>query len=107
MGEVMLDTKMVNNTRAKCYEYYFVGELAAFVDYKLHDRVLSLIHTEVIPQFEGKGMAATLVRGILDEATAEGLQVLPYCTYVSGFISKHRDEYLELVPAGRRIDFSL
>ncbi|MDD2819297.1 MAG: GNAT family N-acetyltransferase [Candidatus Nanopelagicales bacterium] len=103
----MRDTKLENNAKAKCYEYYFVGELAAFEDYKLDGTVLSLLHTRVIPEYEGQGMAETLVRGILDEAKAKNLQVLPVCEYVAGFIGKHQDEYLELVPAGKRSEFKL
>jgi hypothetical protein len=106
-GVAMRDTKIENNVRAKCYEYYLVGELAAFADYSLDGNILSLVHTRVIPEYEGKGVAQTLVRGILDEAKASNLQVLPVCEYVAAFIGKNQDEYLELVPAGKRADFKI
>lgn len=103
----MRDTKLENNVRAKCYEYYLVGELAAFEDYSLDGSVLSLLHTRVIPEYEGQGVAETLVRGILDEAKSKNLQVLPVCEYVAGFIGKHQDEYLGLVPVDKRAQFKL
>jgi predicted GNAT family acetyltransferase len=46
------------------------------------------------------------VRASLDEARARHLVVLPYCPFVQGWITEHR-EYADLIPAGRRDQFGL
>ena len=59
-------------------------------------------HTEVHPQFEGKGYGSTLIRGILDKARAEGKSVIPICPFAAAFVRRHA-EYHDLV----RHDFKL
>lgn len=98
---------LVDNTEEHRYEYYVDGALAAVEDYTREADVISFTHTEALPGFSGSGAARELVRGILDEATTRGLQVLPYCGYVAAFIGKHADEYVRLVPVDRRAEFGL
>jgi predicted GNAT family acetyltransferase len=42
----------------------------------------------------------------LRDARAEGLQVLPFCSYVSHYIGKH-EELRDLVPEDRRAEFGI
>ena len=58
-------------------------------DYRLVDGVMHLIHTEVPPALEGRGIAARLVQAALDHAQAEGLKVLPRCSYVRAYMRRH------------------
>ena len=44
--------------------------------------------------------------GVLDEAREAGTAVLPFCPFVNGYISRHR-EYVELVPEEFRTEFGL
>ena len=46
-------------------------------------------HTEVPPQDEGQGIAATLVRAALDDTKARGLRIVPACSYVVAFVRRH------------------
>ena len=48
-------------------------------------------NTEVADRFQGMGLASKLARGVLDEARARGLAVLPYCPYIKSWIAKHPD----------------
>jgi predicted GNAT family acetyltransferase len=64
------------------------------------------MHTEVLPRFEGRGLAGELTAAVLDQAREEGLDVLPFCPYVKSYIAKH-PEYTDLVPAERRAEFEL
>ena len=74
------------------------GELA-MIEYTRPDaRTLDLYRTFVPPAGRGHGLAALLVRAALDHAAAEGLRVIPTCSYVAGFIDKH-PEYEPLVHA--------
>lgn len=54
-----------------------------------HGNRLVLVHTEVPPAYRGKGAASRLVRGVLDQARAEGAVVVPICPFVKAFLRKH------------------
>jgi uncharacterized protein len=104
----MDETPVVTDNPARSrYEMHVGGELAGFVDYQLHDDpVISLVHTEVKPKFQGAHLATQLARFALDDARDRQLAVLPSCSYVNGWIKKHPD-YADLVPPDRRPQFGL
>ncbi len=53
-------------------------------------------HTFVPPAHRGKGHADVLVRAALDHARREGWKIVPSCSYVRGYVQRHR-EYQDLV----------
>ncbi|CAG6397198.1 N-acetyltransferase [Streptomyces cocklensis] len=77
---------------------------AGFAEYHLYGNEIAFIHTEVDPRFGGRGLGGILVRGALDAARDRGLEVLPFCPFVRGWIGRH-PEYRELVPEGQRARF--
>jgi predicted GNAT family acetyltransferase len=81
------------------YEIRVGGELAGFVDYRLHGEVIKLVHTEVDPAFQGAGLAGRLAEASLDDARARHLAVLPSCPYIRSWIARHPG-YADLVPEG-------
>jgi len=81
---------------ARRYELRSGEEVVGFVDYRLAGDVITLVHTEVDPAHSGRGHAATLARGALDDARSRGLAVVPSCPYVASYIDKH-PEYADLV----------
>jgi predicted GNAT family acetyltransferase len=97
---------LTDNPAASRYELHVDGKLAGFVDYRLRGEVISLVHTEVEPAFQGAHLATHLARFSLDDARKRGLAVLPYCPYINAWIKKHPD-YTDLVPQDRRADFGL
>jgi uncharacterized protein len=101
---------VTDNPSASRYEMHVTptGKLAGFVEYKLreHETVISLVHTEIEPAFQGKGLATRLARFSLDDARKRGLAVLPFCPYINSWIKKH-PEYADLVPQDRRGEFGL
>jgi predicted GNAT family acetyltransferase len=78
------------------YEIEVDGQVAGFLLYRVEPGVLELVHTDVDPRWEGKGVGATLVAGALDDVRGRGLTVRPYCPFVAAFIRRH-PEYEELV----------
>ena len=56
-----------------------------------HDRDGSRIftHTEVPPADEGRGLGAKLVRAALDDTKAQGLKIVPACSFVEAFVRRH------------------
>ena len=109
MDSAATDAPVVtDNPAASRYELHVGSELAGIVTYQLrkHDTVISLLHTEVEPAFQGAHLATHLARYSLDDARGRGLSVLPFCPYVASWIKKHPD-YADLVPQDRRADFGL
>jgi predicted GNAT family acetyltransferase len=78
------------------YEIEVDGEVAGFLMYRVESGVLELVHTDVDPKWEGKGVGAALVQGALDDVRARGLKVRPYCPFVAAYIRRH-PEYEDLV----------
>ncbi len=58
-------------------------------DYRLVDGVMTVTHTEVPPNLQGRGIAAALVRALLDHAAAHGLKVRPLCSYARAYMQRH------------------
>ncbi|GMA38989.1 N-acetyltransferase [Mobilicoccus caccae] len=88
--------QVTKNEQAGRYEAHIDGELAGFAEYERSEGVVEFPHTVTEPEFGGRGVASALARTSLDEARAEGLQVIPSCSFYAGWISKH-PEYADLV----------
>ncbi|WP_017581292.1 GNAT family N-acetyltransferase [Nocardiopsis valliformis] len=73
---------------------------AGLVQYIRTDELVAFVHTEVSPEYEGRGVGSALVRTALDEARSAGLGVLPTCPYFAGWIARH-PEYRDLVYRSR------
>jgi len=82
------------------------GRRAGYAAYRRHPEAIAYTHTEIEPEFEGRGLGGKLVRAALDKARAEGVAVLPYCPFVREYVERHPDQ-LDLVPEGRREEFGL
>lgn len=99
----MVNIEFVDNPDASRYELHSDRELLGFIDYRLHDDVITMVHTEVDPAHSSSGHAATLSRSALDDARSRGLKVVPSCSYVASYIGKH-PEYADLVARGAPTD---
>lgn len=73
--------------------------LAGLAAYRLSDNQIVLTHTEVEPDYEGKGVGSRLARAALDDARGRGLGVVPVCPFIKGWIDRHPD-YADLVHDG-------
>ena len=81
------------------YEGHIDGVLAGMLDYKVRRDRIALIHTEVLPAYEGRGVAAAIVRFALDDARERGLRVIATCPYVQSYLARHPDD-LDIVVGG-------
>ena len=78
------------------YELVLDDDVVGEILYRLTSDHVVLLHTEVLPSFEGKGLGARLVAGALDDIRARGLHVVPFCPFVRSYIRGHPD-YADLV----------
>ena len=68
----------------------------AFSEYRRDGGVITIMHTEVPKELNGKGIGSKLMRGILELVRAEGARVKPLCPFAKGYIDKH-PEYADLL----------
>jgi predicted GNAT family acetyltransferase len=84
----MNDNHITDNKEAQRFEMP-AGNGLAFIAYRWHHERLALMHTEVPPEAEGKGIAGTLARYVLEKAKKENIKIDVYCPYVSAYIKRH------------------
>jgi predicted GNAT family acetyltransferase len=65
----------------------------AVLDYRLEGSTIYFLHTGVPPEYEGKGIGSRLARAGLDFARQNGYQIVAYCSFIDGYLSRH-PEYL-------------
>lgn len=68
----------------------------AVLEYRLEEGGMVITHTGVPDAIGGRGIAAVLTRAALEHARAQGLKVIPACTYAAAFIRRH-GEYADLL----------
>ncbi len=98
--------KVEDNRDRERFEIRVDGRRAGYSNYTRKPGLIDITHTEIEPEFEGRGLGSTLIRESLAIARAEGASVLPHCPFVREYISRHPAE-LDLVPAERRAQFDL
>jgi predicted GNAT family acetyltransferase len=83
------------NTSRRRFELEADGYVA-FSDYSRNNGVLTIVHTKVPKELEGRGIGSRLVRGELKIARELGLKVVPKCSFVKAYIDKH-PEFADLL----------
>jgi len=74
------------------------GKDLAVAYYRLEPGIITLTHTEVPAALWGQGIGPQLIRGALEAARADGLKVVPRCSFVSAYLRKN-PEFNDMVRA--------
>ena len=83
------------------YEVVVDGELAGVLEYVVKRGRIALVHTEVRPEYAGRGLGSKLVRFALDDARRRGLRVIAICPYVQDYLTRHPEDHDIVVGGGR------
>lgn len=78
------------------YQVFVDDALAGFAEYHAQPGLITVLHTEVDPAFEGRGVGSDLVRGMLEDIRLRDARVYPICPFVRAFLQRH-PEYADLV----------
>lgn len=90
MGEVQL------NSQKNRFELE-VDHIIAVIEFeKIEPNILDLIHTVVPKELGGQGIGSKLVKGTLQYIRDNNLKLIPTCSFVENYISKH-PEWNDLV----------
>jgi hypothetical protein len=90
----MTDTVRDNKARHR-FEIDVDGGVAV-ANYRLEPGAVALTHTEVPGPLQGQGIGSRLVRAVLEKIRADGLKVVPRCSFVSAYLARH-PEFNDLV----------
>ena len=77
--------------------YIMKGEdQLAEMEVAVSDSNMTVYHTEVVPEAEGKGLAKKLLAAMSDYARKNGLKVIPLCPYVHTQFKRHPQAYADI-----------
>jgi predicted GNAT family acetyltransferase len=68
----------------------------AKLNYRREGGAVDLIHTEVPAIYQGQGLGGKLATAALEWARANGLKVIPSCSYIRSYVAKH-PEFADLL----------
>lgn len=80
--------EITDNTAQNRYEQLIDGQLCV-ADYRRDDTTLSITHVGVPPSLRGQGIAAQLMAGVVRDAKARGLSIIPVCPYAATYLQRH------------------
>jgi uncharacterized protein len=102
----MENLSIADNPGAHRFELKKDGVVAARSEYNLLKGAVLFTHTEVMPEYEGQGLGSKLAKFALDDVRGRGLQVIPVCPFIAGYVRKH-PEYLDMVSETSRLAYKL
>lgn len=73
-----------------------IGEMVMAVK----DGVMTVYHTEVAPEAEGRGLAKILLEAMVVYARQHQLKVVPLCVFVQAQFKRHPDQYADIWQKG-------
>lgn len=79
---------VTHRPEAQCFEALVEGQRCV-ADYRLAGQIVSMTHTVVPSNLEGRGIAAALVNAALVWAQTQGFKVDPVCSYVRVYLKRH------------------
>ena len=97
-----MSLQIQDNAEEHRYEALVDGKLAGFIQYRLQDERMTMVHTEVEPTYEGQGVGSELAKFALEDARERGLKVVPRCPFIARYVRRQPDLYLDLVPESMR-----
>src|SRR5438067_9179929 len=83
-------TSVEKNESQSRYELRLAGEVIGIADYFVRDGRVVFPHTEIVPQYRGRGYGDRLVRAALEDVRDSGSHVVARCWFVADFIQLHR-----------------
>ena len=76
------------NETAKQFEIHADGQMAT-IAYKEEHFTITLLHTEVPPELEGRGVATAIIEKTLTYIEKNHLRLIPLCPFIITYIKRH------------------
>jgi predicted GNAT family acetyltransferase len=88
----MKELTVADNVEKRRYEAHLGSELAGYIAYYHEPGRMMLLHTEVLPAFEGQGIASRLVAAALADIRERELSLVPSCPFVRSYLERHPED---------------
>ena len=93
----METTEIILNHNNRGEIQLFSGEQkAGKMDIAVTNHKLFVYHTEVDPQYEGRGFAKILLEKLVSHARSNALKIVPLCPYVNMQFKRHPESYSDV-----------
>jgi uncharacterized protein len=79
------------------YELRLSERMIGLAAYRRRDGRIAFTHTEVAEPWEGRGFGSRLAGAALEDASRQGLAIVPLCPFIARYIERH-PEYEALIP---------
>jgi predicted GNAT family acetyltransferase len=89
------DLRVVDNPLDERYEAWLDGVRVGFSQYRRVGDRLTFLHTEVDPEYEGRGIGGRLAAGALDDVRARALTFAVKCPFIAAYLARH-PEYQDM-----------
>jgi predicted GNAT family acetyltransferase len=97
---------VIHNHTDQRFEIRLDDGSLAFADYRPMQGKVMFAHTVVPPHHEGRGIGSALAKASLDWARAEGLQVVPACSFYATYMQRHAETH-DLLDHGFRSSLAI
>ena len=87
--------QVIHNAPANRFEVELPGDPAVLI-YMIKADIMVLMHTEVPPAYEGRGIAAMMARAALEYAREKQFKVRSFCSYTTRYIERHKEYHVLL-----------
>lgn len=84
--------RVVDNPAELRYELWVDGARVGFIAYRREPASVVLVHTDIDPADEGRGLGSQLVAGALDDIRSRGLGLVPLCPFVAAYLRRHPEQ---------------
>ncbi len=84
-----MSAEVRDNPDAKRYELVVDGDVAGELVYRLRSDAVVLVHTEVSPRLEGRGLGSRLVADALADIRERRLRPVAVCPFARAYMQRH------------------
>ncbi len=96
-----MEVKIKENKEKKRFEAEVENKLA-LIEYIRAEDKMYLTHTEVPSELEGKGIASSMAKQVLQQIKDENLKLVPLCPFVASYVKRH-PEWKEILAEGYKV----
>ncbi|MEY4249301.1 MAG: hypothetical protein RJA87_934 [Pseudomonadota bacterium] len=82
-------SSVVDRAERQRYELVVEGSVL-FADYQRQSGQIMITHVETPLALRGRGLAAVLMQGLVEDAEGRGLQIVPICSYAQDWMRRNR-----------------
>ncbi|MCQ3814001.1 MAG: N-acetyltransferase [Acidimicrobiia bacterium] len=87
-----MDYEVRNNQARHRYELVVDRRVVAIADYQIDGTTVIVPHVTTEPEKRGQGMAAKLLRGMLDDLRGNNQTIQPLCPFAAAYIRDHPED---------------